>query len=62
MLVYENDIFLSQGTFFINFDFKNGCKNLYKDDKKNQAADPEKRFLTKSISRPFGLLTAMPTA
>ena len=29
---------------------------------KNHAADPEKDFLTKSISKPFGRATAMPTA
>ena len=29
---------------------------------KNHAADPEKRFLTKSISKPNGCATAMPTA
>ena len=30
--------------------------------KKNHAADPEIRFLTKSISKPYGGATAMPTA
>ena len=29
---------------------------------KNHAADPEKGFLTKSISKPFGRATATPTA
>ena len=29
---------------------------------KNHAADPEIRFLTKSISKPNGRATAMPTA
>ena len=29
---------------------------------KNHAADPEIEFLTKSISKPNGLVTAMPTA
>ena len=29
---------------------------------KNHAADPEIRFLTKSISKPNGYTTAMPTA
>ena len=29
---------------------------------KNHAADPEKGFLTKSISKPNGRATAMPTA
>ena len=29
---------------------------------KNHAADPEKGFLKKSISKPYGRATAMPTA
>ena len=29
---------------------------------KNHAADPEKGFLTKSITKPYGRVTAMPTA
>ena len=29
---------------------------------KNYAADPEKVFLKKSISKPYGRATAMPTA
>ena len=29
---------------------------------KNHAADPEKGFLIKSISKPYGRATAMPTA
>ena len=29
---------------------------------KNRAADPEIRFLTKSISNPYSRATAMPTA
>ena len=29
---------------------------------KNHAADPEIRFLRKSISKPYGRATAMPTA
>ena len=29
---------------------------------KNHAADPEIEFLTKSISKPYGRATAMPTA
>ena len=35
--------------FFMNFDFKNGFKNEFKDKNKNHAADPEIGFLTKSI-------------
>ena len=30
--------------------------------KKNYAADPEKGFLKKSISKPYGRATVMPTA
>ena len=29
---------------------------------KNHAADPEKRFLAKSILKPYGRATALPTA
>ena len=38
----------------MNFDFKNGCENEFKDNKKNHAADPEIGFLTKSIFKPYG--------
>ena len=44
----------------MNFDFKNGCKNEFKDDNENHAADPEIGFLTKSISRLFGRAKALP--
>ena len=44
---FENEIFWSQGIFFINFDMKNGCKNEFCDNKTNHAADPEIGFLTK---------------
>ena len=33
MSIYENEIFWCQGIFFINFDFKNICKNKFKDNK-----------------------------
>ena len=50
----------------MNFDFKNGCKNEFLNSlriiTKNHAADPEIRFLTKSISKLNGRATAMPTA
>ena len=42
--------FWCQGVFFLNFDLK------------NHAADSEIEFLTKSISKPNGRATAMPTA
>ena len=46
----------------MNLDLKNECKNEFKDNNKNHAADPEIGFLTKSIWKPFGCATAMPTA
>ena len=46
----------------MNFDFKNECKNEFKDNSENHAADPEIGFLAKSISVPYGRGTAMPTA
>ena len=51
-----------QEIFFMNFDFKNGCKNEYKDITKNRTADSEIGFLTKSISKAYGRATAMPPA
>ena len=51
-----------QEIFFMNFDFKNGCKNEYKDITKNRTADSEIGFLTKSISKPYDRSTAMPPA
>ena len=45
----------------MNFDFKNGRKiNLMKITK-NHAADPEIGFFKKSISKPNGCATAIPT-
>ena len=46
----------------MNVDFKNSYKNELRIIMKNHAADPGKRFLTKSISKPNGCVTAMPTA
>ena len=47
---------------FLTFDIKNGCKNEFKDNYKNHAADAVLGFLTKSISKPYGRETAMPTS
>ena len=44
------------------FDFNNGCKNEYNDNKKKHASDPEIGFLAKSISKSNGCARAMPTA
>ena len=46
----------------MNFDFKNGYKNEFKDNNENHEADPKIGFLTKSISNPYGSSTAMPPA
>ena len=46
----------------MNFDLKIAVKMNLRIITKNHAADPEKRFLTKSISKPNGCATAMPTA
>ena len=43
-------------------DFKNGCKMNLRIITRNNAADPEIGFLTKSISKPYGRATAMPPA
>ena len=47
---------------YMNFDFKNGCKMNLMIITKNHAADPEIGFVAKSISKPNGCATAMPTA
>ena len=67
MLVYENrtskmNFFGVKEFFRMNFDFKNGCKMNLKITTKNHEADPEKGFLTKSISKPYGRATVMPPA
>ena len=46
----------------MNFDFKNGFENEYKDITKNRTADPEIGCLTKSISKPYDRVTPMPPA
>ena len=43
------------------FYFKKGCKMNISIITKNLAADPEKGFLEKSISKSNGCATAMPT-
>ena len=55
---FENEFFFGDKEyFFMNFDFKNGGYNEFKDSKKNHAADPEIGFLTKFQSH-----MTMPTA
>ena len=53
--------FWCQGIFLHDFLFQNGCKNEFKDNNENHAADPEIGFLAKSISKSNGCSTAMPT-
>ena len=54
---------LFDGIFFHKFHFKNGCKKDLSIIMKNNIADPEiGGFFTKSISKPYGHVTAMPTA
>ena len=48
--------------FRINFDFKNWCKNEFKDNNEKSCSWSKKGFLTKSISETNGRATAMPTA
>ena len=48
MLIDENrpsKIFWSRGIFFHEFGFENGCKNEFKDNNKNHAANPERESL-----------------
>ena len=51
---------------FENFAIKYKCKNEFKDDNKNQAADPEVGFRTRPILKLYGPQAmaheAMPTA
>ena len=58
----EMKLFWCHEVFFGNFDSKNGCKMNLRIITKNRAADPAIMFLTKSILRPYGRATAMPTA
>ena len=44
-----------QGFFFVNFDFKNECKNEFLDNMKNRAADSKIGHPKKLILEPFGL-------
>ena len=46
----------------MNLDLKNSCKKELRMITKNHAADPEMGLLKKSISKPNGRATAMPTA
>ena len=46
MTIYEDwpskmKLFVRQGFFFINFDFKNGCKMNFRRELKNYGVDPE---------------------
>ena len=54
--------FWCQKIFSMNFDFKNECKNEFKDNNEKFSADPDAGFLTKWISKSFDPETAMPTA
>ena len=53
-------IFWCQRIFFINFDFKNVCRNEFVIITKNHASDPEIGFLTIAASKPNCCATAMP--
>ena len=58
----RKSFFLVSRNFFINFDFKNGWRNEFKDINENHEADPDIKFLRKSISKSYGRGTAMPPA
>ena len=60
ILVYENRA--SKMNFFFLVSSKMGFKMNLRMITKNHAADPEIGFLTKSISKPNGRATDMPTA
>ena len=67
ILVYENralkmKFLWCQRIFFMNFGFKNGCKNEFKDNNEKSCSSSRNRVLTKSVSKPNGPATAMPTA
>ena len=56
-------LFWCQGIFLMNFELSNmAVKMNLMIITKNHAADTEIGFLTKSISKPNGCATAMPTA
>ena len=48
--------------FRMNFDLKIGVKMNLRIITKNHETDPELRFLSKSISKPYGRATPMPPA
>ena len=67
MLVYENrtskmKFFRCQGIVSHELDLKNGCKNEFKDNNKKSSSLSRNRFLTKSISKPYGRAMAKPPA
>ena len=67
MLVYEirtskMKFFSCQGIFRMNFDWKNGCKNEFKDNNEKSWSWSRNKILTKSISKLYGRATAMPPA
>ena len=45
----------------MNFDFRNGCENEFKDNYEKSCIGSRKRILTKSILKVFGRAKAMPT-
>ena len=50
------ELFLCHQIFFSGIKIsKNGCENHFPDDNEKYAADPEIRFSTNSILKPFGL-------
>ena len=53
---------VSRNFFLMNYDLKNGCKNESKDNDEESCRWSRKRVLTKSIPKPNGRATAMPTA
>ena len=55
-------ICFGQGIFSSILISKMGVKMNLRIITKNHAVDPEKGFLTKSISKPYGRATAMPPA
>ena len=59
---FENEIFWCQVFFSWIFISKIGVKINLRITIKNPAADTEIEFLTKSISKPYGNATTMPTA
>ena len=58
---FENEFFCGPISF-INFDFKIGVEVNLRMIMKNHAADPEIKFLTNSIEKPYGRAKAMPVA